>query len=585
MSEIQYIPLSQLQPSSRNVRKTGGQSIEDLAASIASVGLLQSLVVSPAGKAFEVVAGGRRLRALMQLAKDDKLDADYRVPCQVVEAGSAHEASLAENSIRQAMHPADQFEAFQGLAMQGLSDAEIAARFGCTERHVAQLLKLARVSPKLVALYRKDEATLEQLQALAITDDVAAQEKVWNAARAGWQRDPDRLRSALTEREIEADSAFAKFVGVEAYEKAGGIVRRDLFSEDAWLVDHKLATKLAQKKLDERAAKLQKDEGWAWAEGRITFDYDDKRKLGNDGYNKGSPVVSAEVKANAGVVVTINSSGNSEIWRGLVRPEDKKALAAASKKAGKTAAAAGAAAATDKKPGEISFAAVQRLQAEATGIIQAEVAGSPRTALALLVVELARKAFYEGYGDRQWVHISRDHTGRITGPAREVLDACAGAKRMEALEAQWRKKLPSSKAVLLEWALGQEYTVLGSLLAFLVAREIDVVDLAGGGRTDQGVRALASATKVDLAAHWAPTEDWLASLPKAVVLEQLRDAAGKAAVAQVEKLSKAQLPAQALPLFPAGWLPKALRPADKARKPKAARGKSAAAGDDEGADE
>lgn len=51
------VPLSQLRPSRRNVRKTAGQSIDALAASIARVGLLQNLTVILAsdGEHYEVV--------------------------------------------------------------------------------------------------------------------------------------------------------------------------------------------------------------------------------------------------------------------------------------------------------------------------------------------------------------------------------------------------------------------------------------------------------------------------------------------------------------------------------------------------
>ena len=56
----------------------------------------------------------------------------FDVPCRVVDAEASTESSLAENIIRQAMHPADQFMAFQQLVSDGLGFEEIAARFGVT---------------------------------------------------------------------------------------------------------------------------------------------------------------------------------------------------------------------------------------------------------------------------------------------------------------------------------------------------------------------------------------------------------------------------------------------------------------------
>ena len=137
MSEIISVPLNKLVRSERNVRKTGGESIDDLAASILAHGLLHNLTVieqrsgkgASSGK-YEVIAGGRRYAALQRLAKEKKLPKTFAVPCLIVEASAAVEASLAENTIRVAMHPADQLIAFRDLANSGLGVEEVAARFG-----------------------------------------------------------------------------------------------------------------------------------------------------------------------------------------------------------------------------------------------------------------------------------------------------------------------------------------------------------------------------------------------------------------------------------------------------------------------
>jgi ParB family chromosome partitioning protein len=164
--DLLFIPLRKLGRSSLNVRKTGADSIEDLAASILAHGLIQNLTVAKrltptkgsaktkdAGDTYEVVAGGRRLAALQSLAKQKKIPKDYPVPCKVID-GNGEELSLVENTVRQAMHPADQFEAFHRLAATGLSVEDIAARFGLTPLFVAQRLKLANVSPTFIQLYR-----------------------------------------------------------------------------------------------------------------------------------------------------------------------------------------------------------------------------------------------------------------------------------------------------------------------------------------------------------------------------------------------------------------------------------------------
>ena len=181
-TEIVQIPLNKLTKSDTNVRKTGDKSIEDLAASIQAHGLLHNLVVTQTkNEKYKVIAGARRLAALTKLAKEKAIPKNFGVPCRVVDEQGGTEASLAENVIRTNMHPADQFIAFRALVDEGIGVEEVAARFGVTATTVRQRLKLANVAPRLFELYRTDEITLDQLMALAITDDQAAQERVWDS--------------------------------------------------------------------------------------------------------------------------------------------------------------------------------------------------------------------------------------------------------------------------------------------------------------------------------------------------------------------------------------------------------------------
>ena len=123
------------------------------------------------------------------LAKKKRIAADHDVPCLLVADGSARTVSLTENVQREAMHPADQFEAFAALVAEGRPIEDIAADFSVTPLVVQRRLKLANVSPRLMGDYRADAVTLDQLMALAITDDHAAQEAAFYDAPT-WQRSP-----------------------------------------------------------------------------------------------------------------------------------------------------------------------------------------------------------------------------------------------------------------------------------------------------------------------------------------------------------------------------------------------------------
>lgn len=275
LSRARDIPFDKLVLSSRNVRRLrAGVSIEDLAGDIARRTLLQSLSVRAAiGKdgrptdKYEVQAGGRRYRALELLVKQKRLAKNVPIPCIVREDGIPEEDSLAENCQRLSLHPLDQFRAFRSLKEQGLGEEEIAARFFVTPRVVKQRLKLASVSPKLLEVYADDEMSLEQLMSFTISDDHARQEQVWETVQRGHNKEPYYIRKLLTENTVRATDKRARFVRLAAYEGAGGIVLRDLFSrnDEGWLQDVALLEKLVTEKLAAEAETV-KAEGWKWIE-------------------------------------------------------------------------------------------------------------------------------------------------------------------------------------------------------------------------------------------------------------------------------------------------------------------------------
>ncbi len=226
------IALKDLDLSPLNVRKTPPTAAEqaELAASIFAHGLLENLIVRPLENGrYEVLAGGRRLMALQRLARDGELSTDHPVAC-LVHDGDPQEVSLAENIVRLSMHALDQFEAFAALADQGLSVTEIANRFGNTETLVCQRLRLGRVAPKIREAFRNDKIKLDTLMAFAVTEDQGQQLAVWNDIKDGYVH-AHHVRRLLTDEKIAANSKFVQFIGMEAYEVAGGTMTVDLFSE------------------------------------------------------------------------------------------------------------------------------------------------------------------------------------------------------------------------------------------------------------------------------------------------------------------------------------------------------------------
>jgi ParB family chromosome partitioning protein len=542
---IQTIPLASLQLSTLNARKTGGENVADLIASIEADGLLQNLTVVKAKKGkFDVVAGGRRLRALQSLVKSGHLATDYEAPCRVVDEAVAMDASTAENTIREAMNPADEIAAYTALINAGRSVTDIAVRFGQSERHVNGMLRLGTVSPKILDLLRKDEIRLDQVKALTVTTDHAKQEHVWEQS-GDFDNDPDDLRAALTDDTVYGVSKVAKFITVEAYEAAGGALHRDLFGDEVFLHDHLLVESLALEKLERTAVKERK-KGWAWVECRLDLPYSTTSKL------ECLRHPTAEDKTVAGVFVTIGHNGKPEVSDAYVRPGDRKRV-----EAGLEVAAA-------QQPGqpappapvndELSKPQVNRLLGWRTAILRAELAHKPHIMLAALIAEFVEDQLGI-YGGTGIVKVHGRATLNEADQIKGFREALASGINNEALETQWTERL-QAQPDLFNYLLEQDTGTLLRLLAFLVAQTI-VVD-SPSDTADQ-FQALAM---IDMRSHWAPTGEWLATLSRAAILRILREAnaAVDADLEALGKLKKSELvPKAAEMLASTNYLPECLR--------------------------
>jgi ParB family chromosome partitioning protein len=613
--ELHLIALSKLRPSNRNVRKSGGTAIPELASSILRVGLLQNLtaIASPDGEHFEVVAGKRRLAALKLLAKRRKLDKNHPVPCLLVPDASARTVSLTENVHRESMSPVDELFAWKALAAEGRALEDIAADFGVTPLVVKRRLKLANVSPRLLADYQADAVSLEQLMALAITDDHAAQEAAFYEAPQ-WQRSPESLRDHLTHEEIDASrDAVARFVGVEAYEAAGGAVRRDLFSNEqngVFLIDGNLLDTLARDKLAAAAESAQL-EAWGWVEvaprataselhafqrarrtrrepnkaeakriakleaeqAKLQDKLDDEdANLSDDGVQavheeldrlgnelevieQTLMVYAPGVVPMAGAVVSVDHMGGIVVHRGLLREEQARALRALERQeAGNGSSSnAGGAEAEDAEPAKagISEKLAKRLSAHRTAALQAEVARHPHVALVAVVHQLAHRVILDGYGGTP-LNITAFAQDRLTQYAPDVDEAPAAAGMREVREA-WAARLPNEADALFVELLAMPQQELLSLLAVCVGHTVSAI---ASKESEIPAAQLAQAVNLDMHDWWSPTAaGYFDHVSKAKALDAVQVFA-PAQVNRLAKLKKAQIVAEAERLaVGSGWLP------------------------------
>jgi len=607
---MQIIPLTQLIPSPLNVRKTGAKDgVPALAASIAVHGLLQNLQVRPApvGELFEVVAGGRRLAALQLLAKQKQIAPDYAVPCDRRDDADATEISLAENELRLPMHPADQFDAFKKLADGGKGLEEIAARFGTTAKVVQQRLKLAVVSPKLVALYRKGGIGLDCLMAFTIIDNHKQQEKIWKELPDWARQDASRIREVLTNTHIAADSSIGRFVGIPAYEAAGGAVLRDLFDEASagWLTDAALVNRLAAAKLEESAAAVR-TEGWKWveimpvlswemlnacdrarpeygeptetqqreietltAEGNALTDAHGEEPEDEAAYDRllaiqdriadlseGPELWPDAVKAMAGVIVTIGQKGDIDIRRGFIRPEDKAVV----RKAERAARNHKSGAKADEAPA-FSAALIEDLSAHRTAGLQAKLAANPKIALVAVTHALALGVLYRAADDETVLGIG------VSIPALERsagdIETSKARKELAAATTAMRKGLPKDPAKLWGWLLDQDHKTVMALLALCAAHSIDAVQTKQAPAMSGHAEQLAGALKLDMAAYWQPTAaGYFSRVSKQQALDAVAEGTTRQAADNLVRLKKGELAKEAEKLLTgSGWLPALLRAA------------------------
>jgi ParB family transcriptional regulator, chromosome partitioning protein len=645
LSASRDIPFNKLVLSQSNVRRIkAGVSIEDLAEDIARRTLLQSLNVRPVLDAegqetgmFEVPAGGRRFRALELLVKQKRMNKTQAVPCVVRRDGMAEEDSLAENVQREALHPLDQLRAFQTLREKGLSEEDIAARFFVSATVVKQRLKLAAVSEKLLDIYANEGMSLEQLMAFTVTNDPVRQEAIWDQLSKGCNSEPYFIRRQLTAGAVPATDKRAQFVGVAAYEAAGGTVTRDLFEPDGggWLQDPALLDRLVSDKLQAEAEALRA-EGWKWIAAapdfpyghtaglrrldgqpldltdeerasrealeaehdRIEQQYADADELPEEVDSRLEEIETALAAfedrpitydpaeiARAGVFVSIDRSGDLRIERGYVRREDEPPAGpvpsddiagsaaheprSASQRGVITIGAANSPepeveAEEDDGVRPLSERLVTELTAHRTLALRDALANDPATAFAAVLHPLCLGAFYRhSSGTCLEISVKNASLG-IQAPG---LADSASAVAIEARHQQWAKQLPKDENDLWDALVAFDGDSQAALFAHCASLSINAVHEPWNRNPRRLAHAdtLARAVRLDMvAAGWSPTVDnYLGRVPKARILEAVREAKGDAAAQLIDHLKKPDMAKEAERLLAgSGWVPEPLRTPD-----------------------
>ena len=138
------LPVGSIRPNPDQPRRTfSREELQELTLSIAQVGLIQPLVVRPAGDGYELIAGERRLRACQLLGLKE-------VPCLVEQVSPERSALMAliENVQRSDLSFWEEAEGYRRLlTVYGLSREELCQRIGKSPAFLSNKLRLLRLSP------------------------------------------------------------------------------------------------------------------------------------------------------------------------------------------------------------------------------------------------------------------------------------------------------------------------------------------------------------------------------------------------------------------------------------------------------
>ena len=160
---VVFLPTKSIHPNPSQPRKYfSRESLDELADSIRSHGVLQPLTVRRQGLGYELSAGERRLRAAVAAGRTD-------VPCLLMSMDDRESgmAAMVENLQRQDLHYMEEAWGISHLMSSfGMSQEQVAKVLGKSQSAVATKLRSLRHSPRVLDALREGELTERHARAL-----------------------------------------------------------------------------------------------------------------------------------------------------------------------------------------------------------------------------------------------------------------------------------------------------------------------------------------------------------------------------------------------------------------------------------
>jgi ParB family chromosome partitioning protein len=178
------------------------QALEDLATAIRAQGIIEPLIVRPAGAEhaldYELIAGERRLRAARMAGL-----AVVPVIVRVLDDRAALELSLVENLLREELNVIEEGRAFVRLNAEfDLTHDEIAVRIGKSRSYVSNIIRLVDLPAEVLEMVGRRELTGGQVRPLLALSSAEAQlaEARKMAVAKTSSRDAEAIASARRKR-------------------------------------------------------------------------------------------------------------------------------------------------------------------------------------------------------------------------------------------------------------------------------------------------------------------------------------------------------------------------------------------------
>ncbi|MBU7580161.1 MAG: ParB/RepB/Spo0J family partition protein [Porphyrobacter sp.] len=169
-SPLRMLPIASIKPLPGNPRKYFDEAaLSELAASIASRGVIQPIIVRPHpnGEGYQLVAGERRWRA----AQKARL---HEIPALVRNLTDREVMALAliENLQREDLNPVEEARAYHRLSEdEGMIQVDIAKMVEKSRSHVANMMRLVTLPDPVLDLIEEGKLSIGHARALIGRDD------------------------------------------------------------------------------------------------------------------------------------------------------------------------------------------------------------------------------------------------------------------------------------------------------------------------------------------------------------------------------------------------------------------------------